>query len=107
MSLKMSHLMYRNFSKMYIIRFHLCSKLLFLYISFPGHRAHTVFVGVHVPGGRRHSHRRHKRRENGEKQPPDSDRPSKYIRSNVFRISSKALHNLISYLNVKNLSCCV
>ena len=26
---------------------------------FPGHRAHTVYVGVHVPGGpRRHSRRR-------------------------------------------------
>ncbi|XP_037907925.1 electroneutral sodium bicarbonate exchanger 1 isoform X4 [Hermetia illucens] len=29
--------------------------------DFEGHRAHTVYVGVHMPGGgRRHSHRRHK-----------------------------------------------
>lgn len=27
----------------------------------PGHRAHTVFVGLHIPGsGKRHSHRRHR-----------------------------------------------
>lgn len=26
-----------------------------------GHRAHTVFVGLHIPGsGKRHSHRRHR-----------------------------------------------
>ncbi|XP_059617090.1 sodium bicarbonate cotransporter 3 isoform X4 [Phlebotomus argentipes] len=42
--------------------------------DFEGHRAHTVFVGVHLPArggrGRRHSHRRHKehhRRDVGEK----------------------------------------
>uniref|UniRef100_A0A1B0CVR6 Anion exchange protein n=2 Tax=Lutzomyia longipalpis TaxID=7200 RepID=A0A1B0CVR6_LUTLO len=42
--------------------------------DFEGHRAHTVFVGVHLPArggrGRRHSHRRHKehhRRESGDK----------------------------------------
>ncbi|XP_032310906.1 sodium-driven chloride bicarbonate exchanger isoform X5 [Drosophila ananassae] len=28
--------------------------------DFEGHRAHTVYVGVHVPGGRRHSQRRRK-----------------------------------------------
>ncbi|XP_017853740.1 electroneutral sodium bicarbonate exchanger 1 isoform X4 [Drosophila busckii] len=28
--------------------------------DFEGHRAHTVYVGVHVPGGRRHSTRRRK-----------------------------------------------
>ncbi|XP_055921722.1 electroneutral sodium bicarbonate exchanger 1 isoform X3 [Eupeodes corollae] len=47
--------------------------------DFQGHRAHSVFVGVHVPGGgRRHSHRRQKRhhKENGEKLPDtDPDRP--------------------------------
>ncbi|XP_059059257.1 sodium bicarbonate cotransporter 3 isoform X3 [Achroia grisella] len=40
--------------------------------DFEGHRAHTVFVGVHVPA-RRHSHRKHKHHHrNGEK---DVDRP--------------------------------
>ncbi|CAH0726441.1 unnamed protein product, partial [Brenthis ino] len=37
--------------------------------DFEGHRAHTVFVGVHVPA-RRHSHRKHKHHHhNGEKDP--------------------------------------
>ncbi|XP_069356603.1 electroneutral sodium bicarbonate exchanger 1 isoform X7 [Maniola hyperantus] len=36
--------------------------------DFEGHRAHTVFVGVHVPA-RRHSHRKHKHHRNGEKDP--------------------------------------
>lgn len=27
---------------------------------FLGHRAHTFYVGVQMPAGRRHSHRRHK-----------------------------------------------
>ncbi|XP_028163612.1 sodium bicarbonate cotransporter 3 isoform X2 [Ostrinia furnacalis] len=40
--------------------------------DFEGHRAHTVFVGVHVPA-RRHSHRKHKHHHrNGDK---DADRP--------------------------------
>lgn len=40
--------------------------------DFEGHRAHTVFVGVHVPA-RRHSHRKHKHHHrNGEK---EQDRP--------------------------------
>ncbi|KAG6444062.1 hypothetical protein O3G_MSEX003150 [Manduca sexta] len=40
--------------------------------DFEGHRAHTVFVGVHVPA-RRHSHRKHKHHHrNGEK---EADRP--------------------------------
>lgn len=30
-----------------------------------GHRAHTVYVGVHVPGGRRHSQRRRKHHHSG------------------------------------------
>ncbi|XP_041988515.1 sodium bicarbonate cotransporter 3 isoform X4 [Aricia agestis] len=39
--------------------------------DFEGHRAHTVFVGVHVPA-RRHSHRKHKHHHrNGDKE----DRP--------------------------------
>ncbi|CAH1109662.1 unnamed protein product [Psylliodes chrysocephalus] len=30
--------------------------------DFEGHRAHSVFIGVHIPVGRRHSHRRHHHR---------------------------------------------
>lgn len=46
--------------------------------DYEGHRAHTVFVGVHVPGSRR-SHRRHKgtQRQNSDKGGADADRPSK------------------------------
>ncbi|XP_022216451.2 electroneutral sodium bicarbonate exchanger 1 isoform X7 [Drosophila obscura] len=33
--------------------------------DFEGHRAHTVYVGVHVPGGRRHSQRRRKHHHSG------------------------------------------
>jgi len=45
-----------------------------------GHRAHTVFVGVHIPGSRRHSHRRHKSHqgrngEGGDKNQLDTERP--------------------------------
>ncbi|CAK1549654.1 unnamed protein product [Leptosia nina] len=36
--------------------------------DFEGHRAHTVFVGVHVPT-RRHSHRKHKHHHRTEKDP--------------------------------------
>ncbi|XP_037039833.1 electroneutral sodium bicarbonate exchanger 1 isoform X3 [Bradysia coprophila] len=43
--------------------------------DFEGHRAHTVFVGVHMPGGRRHSHRRHKHHHRDSDKPTDFDRP--------------------------------
>lgn len=39
-----------------------------------GHRAHTVFVGVHVPA-RRHSHRKHKHHHRNDDK--DVDRPGK------------------------------
>ncbi|XP_059059259.1 electroneutral sodium bicarbonate exchanger 1 isoform X5 [Achroia grisella] len=52
--------------------------------DFEGHRAHTVFVGVHVPA-RRHSHRKHKHHHrNGEK---DVDRPGPAIMARVRRLS--------------------
>ncbi|CAH0726442.1 unnamed protein product, partial [Brenthis ino] len=52
--------------------------------DFEGHRAHTVFVGVHVPA-RRHSHRKHKHHHhNGEKDP---ERPSPAIMARVRRLS--------------------
>ncbi|XP_028163611.1 sodium bicarbonate cotransporter 3 isoform X1 [Ostrinia furnacalis] len=52
--------------------------------DFEGHRAHTVFVGVHVPA-RRHSHRKHKHHHrNGDK---DADRPGPPIMARVRRLS--------------------
>ncbi|XP_047545004.1 electroneutral sodium bicarbonate exchanger 1 isoform X1 [Vanessa atalanta] len=52
--------------------------------DFEGHRAHTVFVGVHVPA-RRHSHRKHKHHHrNGGKDP---EKPSPAIMPRVRRLS--------------------
>lgn len=43
-----------------------------------GHRAHTVFVGVHLPNSRRHSHRRHKHHHKEGERLSEYDRPSEY-----------------------------
>ncbi|CAG4973099.1 unnamed protein product [Colias eurytheme] len=51
--------------------------------DFEGHRAHTVFVGVHVPT-RRHSHRKHKHHHRTEKDP---EKPSSAIMARVRRLS--------------------
>lgn len=58
----------------------------------PGHRAHTVYVGVHLPGERRH--RRHHKHHHSQRQSfscsnedVDNDRPSKSILRFFFRIS--------------------
>lgn len=57
-----------------------------------GHRAHTVYVGVHLPGERRHRrhHKHHHSRGGGAagnngngKEDPDVDRPSKYFSHNA------------------------
>lgn len=45
---------------------------------FIGHRAHTVFVGVHMPNSRRHSHRRHKHHHREGDRVSEYDRPSEY-----------------------------
>ncbi|XP_055296349.1 electroneutral sodium bicarbonate exchanger 1-like isoform X7 [Sitodiplosis mosellana] len=42
--------------------------------DYEGHRAHSVFVGVHMPNSRRHSHRRHKHHHR------DGDKVSEYDR---------------------------
>lgn len=52
---------------------------LFTLLYFTGHRAHTVFVGVHMPGSRRHSHRRHKHHHKDGDKSTEYDRPSKFI----------------------------
>lgn len=48
-----------------------------------GHRAHTVYVGVHLPGERRHRRHHkhhHSRPPNGtNKEEVDNERPSKYL----------------------------
>ncbi|XP_044266190.1 sodium bicarbonate cotransporter 3 isoform X3 [Tribolium madens] len=45
--------------------------------DFEGHRAHSVFVGVHVPGERKHSHRRHRHHHRDSfSDPTAQDRPS-------------------------------
>ncbi|XP_037814211.1 electroneutral sodium bicarbonate exchanger 1 isoform X3 [Lucilia sericata] len=48
--------------------------------DFEGHRAHSVYVGVHVPGGRRHSQRRRKHHHSksessGDERQPEVERP--------------------------------
>ncbi|KPI98578.1 Sodium bicarbonate cotransporter 3 [Papilio xuthus] len=52
--------------------------------DFEGHRAHTVFVGVHVPA-RRHSHRKHKHHHRNDDK--DNDRPGSALLSRVRRLS--------------------
>ena len=55
--------------------------LFFILVLFAGHRAHTVYVGVHVPGGRRHSQRRRKHHHKdgggsiGDNKQPEVERP--------------------------------
>ncbi|XP_065164800.1 sodium bicarbonate cotransporter 3 isoform X5 [Atheta coriaria] len=45
--------------------------------DYEGHRAHSVFVGVHIPAERRHSHRRHKHHhsKSSELNAVDDERP--------------------------------
>lgn len=62
----------------------------------PGHRAHTVYVGVHLPGERRH--RRHHKHHHSQRQSypcgkedADNDRPSKstlYVPPHCYRHNS-------------------
>lgn len=46
-----------------------------------GHRAHTVYVGVHMPSNRR-SHRRHKHHHKDDDKSSEYDRPSELFRLN-------------------------
>lgn len=55
-----------------------------LFHLLPGHRAHTVYVGVHLPGERRH--RRHHKHHHSQRhsytadnEDADNDRPSKFL----------------------------
>ncbi|KAH1014014.1 hypothetical protein HUJ04_002919 [Dendroctonus ponderosae] len=47
-------------------------------LDFEGHRAHSVFVGVHAPTDRRHSHRHKKHHKNseGDKSASEEERPT-------------------------------
>lgn len=53
--------------------------------GFLGHRAHTVFVGVHMPNSRRHSHRRHKHHHREGDRVSEYDRPSEYNLIQIYR----------------------
>lgn len=57
--------------------------------DYEGHRAHTVYVGVHLPGERRHrrhhKHHHSQRQSYGEsKEDADNERPSKSITLVIF-----------------------
>lgn len=54
-----------------------------------GHRAHTVFVGVHLPNSRRHSHRRHKHHHKDGERLSEYDRPREYNFINTFNELSR------------------
>ncbi|XP_014236720.1 electroneutral sodium bicarbonate exchanger 1 isoform X9 [Trichogramma pretiosum] len=61
--------------------------------DFEGHRAHTVFVGVHLPGERRHRRHHkhhHSRGSNGSagKEEPDIDRPRQLLMARRGRLAS-------------------
>ncbi|KAL7302224.1 hypothetical protein TKK_0004899 [Trichogramma kaykai] len=61
--------------------------------DFEGHRAHTVFVGVHLPGERRHRRHHkhhHSRGSNGAtgKEEPDIDRPRQLLMARRGRLAS-------------------
>ncbi|XP_046607343.1 sodium-driven chloride bicarbonate exchanger [Neodiprion virginianus] len=61
--------------------------------DFEGHRAHTVYVGVHLPGERRHRrhHKHHhapRQSSSGEKDDSDSDRPGELLMTRRTRLAS-------------------
>ncbi|KAG5306159.1 S4A10 protein, partial [Acromyrmex insinuator] len=61
--------------------------------DYEGHRAHTVYVGVHLPGERRH--RRHHKHHHSQRQPypcgkedADNDRPRQFLMARRGRLAS-------------------
>lgn len=54
-----------------------------VYVCFSGHRAHSVFVGVHIPTERRHSHKHKKHHHRNSavdnKSTSEDERPSEYF----------------------------
>ncbi|XP_048520507.1 sodium-driven chloride bicarbonate exchanger-like [Dendroctonus ponderosae] len=62
-------------------------------LDFEGHRAHSVFVGVHAPTDRRHSHRHKKHHKNseGDKSASEEERPSKLCVKVYISITSMDL----------------
>uniref|UniRef100_A0A1A9WUF8 Anion exchange protein n=1 Tax=Glossina brevipalpis TaxID=37001 RepID=A0A1A9WUF8_9MUSC len=48
--------------------------------DFEGHRAHTVYVGVHVPGSRRHSQRRQRKHHHGKVEAGGDDKQAEIER---------------------------
>ncbi|XP_066138406.1 electroneutral sodium bicarbonate exchanger 1 isoform X7 [Euwallacea fornicatus] len=65
--------------------------------DFEGHRAHSVFVGVHIPTEKRHSHRHkkhsHHRNSAGDKSTSEDERPSTPPSQRVQFILGEDLNN--------------
>lgn len=55
-----------------------------------GHRAHTVYIGVHLPGERRHTHRRHHKHHHNKTADDEDD----------VEIPSKFLHEILNSILV-------
>ncbi|XP_012539974.1 sodium-driven chloride bicarbonate exchanger isoform X5 [Monomorium pharaonis] len=59
--------------------------------DYEGHRAHTVYVGVHLPGERRHRRHHkhhHSQRQPGGKEDADNDRPRQLLMARRGRLAS-------------------
>lgn len=50
--------------------------ILYVYLIVAGHRAHTMYVGVHLPGEKRH--RKHKHSRANSRDSDEEERPSEY-----------------------------
>lgn len=78
----------------------------FFSFHFTGHRAHTVFVGVHVPSIRRHSHSRRHSKHNGKEggskaeNGQNADRPSEFSFILFFFLKRIIIEKLV-YLTYK------
>lgn len=60
----------------------------FILLRMTGHRAHTVYVGVHMPSNRR-SHRRHKHHhKDSDEKVSEYDRPRKYKQTDSIDCAS-------------------
>lgn len=70
------------------------------HLSTSGHRAHTVYVGVHMPSNRR-SHRRHKHHHKDDDKSSEYDRPSKWFRSNSKNLKSDSFVCIVGKINKK------
>uniref|UniRef100_A0A1B0G1L3 Anion exchange protein n=1 Tax=Glossina morsitans morsitans TaxID=37546 RepID=A0A1B0G1L3_GLOMM len=65
--------------------------------DFEGHRAHTVYVGVHVPGGRRHSQRRQRKHHHGKGEGGGDDKQTEIERPEGDEIEWKETARWIKF----------